>query len=165
MQRRRCVAGVWVLTELCCCAVIPGQCPGLEIPLLSLVLTELCCCAVIPLQPQSASVLSVPTSSQCLASSQGGRGHAVMWRFRPELEDCWIASHYTNTPQTDTNSVLYLTCKDCWIRMKRSWSKWWGVKFAESVQLQIIFVASSPVVIYSSSSMLWNICTGDLYSL
>ena len=109
MQRRRCVAGVWVLTELCCCAVIPGQCPGLEIPLLSLVLTELCCCAVIPLQPQSASVLSVPTSSQCLASSQGGRGHAVMWRFRPELEDCWIASHYTNTPPSCVMTITTIT--------------------------------------------------------
>ena len=38
--------------------------------------------------PVWASVLSVPTSSlHC----------AAMWRFRPELEDCWIASHYTVT--------------------------------------------------------------------
>ena len=38
--------------------------------------------------PVWASVLSVPTYSlHC----------AAMWRFRPELEDCWIASHYTVT--------------------------------------------------------------------
>ena len=50
--------------------------------------------------PVWASVLSVPTYSlHC----------AVMWRFRPELEDCWIASHYTVTPPSCMMTTAAIT--------------------------------------------------------
>ena len=52
-----------------------------------------------------------------------------------------ISLQLTKLQQTDINLVPYLTCKGYWIRMKRSYSKWLGVKFAESVELQIILVA------------------------